>query len=230
MHACGSTTWASTSADHRSAWRSLPTRPVEDQAGHAPAARRRQHLASSRALPRRVGRVELHCVHALLQRGLGGASTAPARPTRPRSVISTSRLAFGCACRRRARRARSERRRSRCCAARRARADESRVARSAPPTNLVAFVGSAGHAHVASCQQHRSASVWATLLRPTALPCGRSPRQHHDVSDGRAIESQTAGQWSWTMPAPAGHAAKLAAAAVSQSRCRLGATVPGCSY
>ena len=49
-------------------------------------------------------------------------------------MISTLRLAFGCACRRRARRARSERRRSRCCAARRARTDESRAARSAPPT------------------------------------------------------------------------------------------------
>ena len=128
-------------------------------------------------------------------------------------MISTSRLALGCACRRRARRARSERRRSRCCAARRARAAESRAARSAPPTSLVASVGSAGHAHVASCQQHRSASVWPTLLRPIAHAGWRSSRQHHDESDGRAIESQAAGRSSWTMPTPAGHAAQLRAAA-----------------
>ena len=142
-------------------------------------------------------------------------------------MISTSRLALGCACRRRARRARSERRRSRCCAARRARAAESRAARSAPPTSLVASVGSAGHAHVASCQQHRSASVWPTLLRPIAHAGWRSSRQHHDESDGRAIESQAAGRSSWTMPTPAGHAAQLRAAAGVKVATDPGACAPG---
>ena len=86
VHARGLATWASTSADHRSARRSLPTRPAEDQAGHAPAARRRQHLASSRGITRRVRRVELHCVHALNYRAGSAARVQPQLGSRGRAA------------------------------------------------------------------------------------------------------------------------------------------------
>ena len=130
-------------------------------------------------------------------------------------MISTLRLAFGCACRRRARRARSGRGDAGAGAAQRGGHAQTRAERHAAHLRrgLVATVGSASHAHVASCQQYRASGQHQTLLRPIARAGWRRSRQHHDESDRRAIESQAAGRCSWTMPTPAGPAARLGEAA-----------------